>query len=89
MDQNVSFQSAPKEDTTPTIKNYPGFGDLVVGRSGDLKVLVTALCMFNDPQVNQYLLDNKLRLEDRITKTKIFPREGMALPNGEVYRDAV
>jgi hypothetical protein len=26
-------------------------------------------------------------MSDRITKTKIFPREGMALPDGETYKE--
>jgi hypothetical protein len=31
------------------------------------------------------MLSNKLKVVDRMTKTEIFPRDGMALPNGEVY----
>ena len=50
-------------------------------------IIVTALCLQNHPQVNKFLLAQKLRLVDRITKTKIFTREGMALPNGETYTE--
>jgi hypothetical protein len=75
------------EDRIPNIKHYAGFGDLVVGRSTDNKVIITALCMLNDPTVNQYLLDNGLKLADRITKTVVFPREGMALPEGQTYKE--
>ena len=71
----------------PAVKNYPGFGELTIGTSDANKVIVTALCMLNDPKVNQYLLDNKLKMVDRITKTKIFPREGMSLPE-ETYVEA-
>ena len=76
------------EDKIPVLKNYEGFGDLIVGRSADIKVLITALCMLDHPLVNQYLLDNKLKLSDRITKTSVFPREGMSLPNGQVYKES-
>jgi hypothetical protein len=81
-----SFNGRPADvDSVPIIKNYEGLGDLVVGRTADTRVVIIALCMLNNPLVNQYLLDNKLKLSDRITKTAVFPREGMALPNGEVY----
>ena len=66
----------------PTIKEYPDFGELTIGISDPTMISFTALCMLNDPQINQFLLDNKLRMSDRVTKTKIFPREGMALPEG-------
>lgn len=69
----------------PVIKEYEGFGELVIGTSDKTKVIVTALCMLDHPQVNQYFLDNKLKMVDRITKTRIFPREGMSLPGGEVF----
>lgn len=70
----------------PTIKEYPGFGELTIGTSDANKIIVTALCMLDNPQVNQFFLDNKLRMSDRITKTRIFPREGMSLPEG-VYTE--
>lgn len=73
------------EEAIPVVKSYPGIGELVTGGSDTTRVILTALCMLNDPQVNQYLLDCKLRLSDRLTKTVIFPREGMSLPDGNVY----
>jgi hypothetical protein len=73
------------EDTLPTIKTYEGFGDLVSGRGKEGYVMFVAICMLDHPLVNQYLLDNNVKFSDRITKTQIFPREGMALPGGVVY----
>lgn len=77
------------EDTIPTIQNFEGIGELTVGGSaagGDAtRMLFNALAMLNNPLVNSYLLAQKLKLSDRMTKTRIFPREGMALPNGEIY----
>jgi hypothetical protein len=75
------------EESIPVIQHYEGFGELVTGGSDVLKVLTTALCMLDDPRVNQYLLDCKLKLSDRITKTKIFPRKGMSLPDGMTYEE--
>jgi len=72
----------------PTIKEYPGFGELTIGTSDANKVIVTALCMLDDPRINQFFLDNKLKMTDRITKTAIFPREGMSLPVG-VYMENI
>lgn len=74
-----------KNEYTPIVRNYEGVGELAVGGSDVQKILATALCLLNHPVVNQYFLDGKLRLQDRITKTRIFPREGMALPNGQTY----
>jgi hypothetical protein len=76
------------EEGIPVVKSYPSFGELVTGGSDVTRVMLTALCMLNDPQVNEYLLDCKLRLSDRLTKTAIFPREGMSLPAGNVYVSA-
>lgn len=73
------------EETTPVIRTYEGFGELVVGSNDVNKVVFTCLCLLNHPQVNQFLLDSKLVLKDRITKTAIFPRDGMALSNGQTY----
>ena len=73
------------EDSIAKIQHYPGIGELTVG--GGREVLWVALCMLNDPLVNQYLLDSLLRLEDRMTKTRVFPRVGMALPNGQFYEE--
>ena len=57
---------------------YPGDG---------AGVIVAALAAMNDPNVNEVLLAFKVGFSDRFTKTKVFPRKGMALPNGEVYTD--
>jgi len=80
-----------EEDNIPTMQHFEGIGELTVGgaaASGDVnRILFTALAVANNPQVNAYLLANKLKLADRFTKTKVFPREGMALPNGEVYHE--
>lgn len=79
------------EDNIPKVQEFEGFGELTVGgsvASGDItRVLFTVIAMLNDPTVNSFLLANKLKMTDRVTKTKIFPREGMALPNGEVYSE--
>lgn len=81
-----SFQSpSPVEEVK--IENFEGFGDLTVGVGSNWQILFTALCMQNHPQTNKFLLAQKLRLTDKMTKTKIFPREGMALPNGEIYKE--
>lgn len=77
------------EKEIPVVRNYEGVGELVVGSSDATRVLVTAICLLNHPAVNQFLLDNKLKLQDRLTKTKIFPRDGMSLPNGEVFKSPV
>lgn len=69
----------------PQVKNYPGIGELVVTGGDPIRVMLTALCMLNNPQVNGFFLDNKLKMSDRLTKTQIFPREGMALPDGQTY----
>lgn len=77
------------EDYIPTIQEFEGFGELTVGGSvsgGDTtRVVLTALAMLDHPTVNSYFLAQKLKMSDRMTKTIIFPREGMSLPNGETY----
>ncbi len=79
------------EDSIPTIQMFEGFGELTVGGSasgGDTnRVLFTALAMLNYPMVNSYFLAQKLKLSDRMTKTRIFPRDGMALLNGETFSE--
>ncbi len=70
------------------IEEFEEFGEITVGgSSSNWYLLTTALCLLNDPQVNKFMLANKLKISDRITKTKIFPRNGMALPKGEVYEE--
>ena len=69
-----------------TIEEFEGFGEITVGgTSSNWYLIVVALCLQDSPQVNKFLLANKLKIVDRMTKTRIFPRDGMALPNGEVY----
>lgn len=81
-----SFDGRTSEEAQgPTTKNYPGFGELVVGGGDPLRVMLTAMCMLDNPQVNQFLLDHKLKMSDKLTKTQIFPREGMALPDGKNF----
>jgi hypothetical protein len=83
--------STPDQPQNPAemvkVEDFEGNGDLTVGVGSTLHILVTALCMFDDPRVNHFLLAQKLKLSDKMTQTKIFPREGMALPNGEVYNE--
>jgi hypothetical protein len=68
------------------IEDFEGFGEITVGgTSSNWYLIFVAFSLQNNPQVNKFLLANKVKLQDRMTKTKIFPREGMALPNGEVY----
>ncbi len=74
---------------TASIENFEGIGDITTGIGGVEHVLAVSLCILNNPQVNKFLLAQKLKLSDRITKTKIFPREGMALPDGEVYHEPI
>lgn len=69
------------------IEHFEGVGDLTIGTGSNWVILITALCLLDHPQVNKFFLAQKLRLTDRITKTNVFPREGMALPNGEVYEE--
>ncbi len=70
------------------IVEFEGVGEITVGgASSNWYVIMVALCLQDDPQVNKYMLANKLRIVDRMTKTKVFPRAGMALPDGEVYEE--
>jgi len=78
-------RSAAAGKEIPIVKNYEGIGELVVGGGDATRTIVVALCLLDHPVVNQYLLDNKLKIQDRLTKTRIFPREGMSLPNGETF----
>lgn len=81
----TQFQSTNPADDMKVEKIEP-LGELAVGGgSANAQFLLTALCILDDPNLNKFFLVNKLKLRDRLTKTEIFPREGMALPNGEVY----
>jgi len=81
----VQFDARRDGEEIPVVKDYEGFGELVTGSSDPTRVILTALCMLNDPKVNSYLLDCKLKMSDRITKTQIFPRAGMPLSDGSVF----
>ena len=82
----TDFQpKSPAEDIK--VENIEPLGELMVGGgSANAQFLLTALSILNDPNLNHFFLVNKLKLSDRFTKTKIFPRDGMALPNSEVYK---
>ncbi len=69
------------------VENFEGIGELTIGVGSNWHILTTALCLLNHPQVNKFLLAQQLKMSDRMTKTTIFPREGMALPPGEVYKE--
>lgn len=81
-----SFQS-PSPAEVIKIEHFEGIGDLTIGVGSNWQIIVTALCIQNHPQTNKFLLAQKLKLTDKMTKTQIFPREGMALPNGETYKE--
>ncbi len=69
------------------VETIEPIGELTVGAgSVDYRFYLTALCVLNHPDVNNFFLKNKLKFKDRLTGTQIFPRDGMALPNGEVYK---
>lgn len=62
-------------------------GEITVGGgSADYRFFLTSLCVLNNPNLNNFFLKNKLKFKDRLTGTQIFPREGMPLLNGEVYK---
>ena len=88
----TKFDGAPSKPQSEdplavaAVENFAGIGEITIGIGSNWHILTTALCLLNDPQVNKYLLAQKLKLTDRMTKTKIFPREGMALPDGQTYR---
>ncbi len=77
------------EDSLDIVKveYFEGIGEVTIGIGDNWRTVMMALCLLNDPQVNKYLLLRKLKFSDRMTKTKIFPRQGMALPDGQVYHD--
>lgn len=65
-------------------------GEMTVGGTSDVnRVIMLALANMNDPFVNEVLLAFQVKFSDRFTKTRVFPRNGMALPNGEVYTEKV
>ncbi len=82
----TQFQTqSPVDDLK--VENVEPVGELTVGGgSVNPQFVITCLCILNNPQLNNFFLLNKLKFRDRMTGTQIFPREGMALPNGEVYK---
>ncbi len=86
--ENIPDEMQPKNPLeTVIVENFEGVGELTIGVGSTNQILATAVVLINHPQANKFLLVQKLKLSDRITKTKIFPREGMALPNGETYKE--
>ena len=70
------------------VEEFEGFGEITVGGSSSNWYLeMVGQCLANHPLTNKFFLANKLKIVDRMTKTRIFPRVGMALPNGEVYEE--
>lgn len=90
---NLKLENVPDNLQNPSpldtlkIVNFEGIGDLTIGVGSNWHIIATALCLLNHPEINKFFLAQKLRLNDRITKTKVFPRNGMALPGGEVYEE--
>ena len=71
-------------------QNITNIGELTVGGTSEVnRVILLALANLNDPHVNEVLLAFQVKFSDRFTKTRIFPRENMSLPNGEVYKEPV
>jgi hypothetical protein len=70
------------------VKDIPNIGELTVGGTNDpMRVVIAALAALNNPNVNEVLLAFRVKFSDRFTKTRVFPRDGMALPDGEVYKE--
>ena len=84
--EGIQGVQAPPVDVVK-IEEFEDFGELTIGAGSNWTIVITALCLLDHPRINKFLLAQKLKLADRITKTKIFPREGMALPSGEVYQE--
>jgi len=86
--ENIPNEMQPESPLeTVIIENFEGVGELTIGVGSTNQILATAVVLLNHPQVNKFLLAQKMKMSDRITKTKIFPREGMALPDGETYKE--
>ncbi len=83
------FQAKSSTNAADALKvvTVAPIGELTVGAgSADSRFYLTALCILDNPDVNNFFLLNKLKFKDRLTGTQIFPRDGMALPNGESYK---
>ena len=85
----TEFKGTPQDIVDAIrVEEFEGFGEITVGGSSDnWRLIITAMSLLDHPLLNKFFLANKLKLSDRITKTKMFPRVGMSLPNGEVYKD--
>ncbi len=70
---------------TPQVVDIEGIGEIMAGHGSSNSIIVAALCMLNDPRINKYFLASQLKLDDRVTGTRVFPREGMLLPDGEIH----
>ncbi len=73
------------EEPKLTVLDVEGIGEIMVGHADVQATLMLAAVAQNNPTINQILLASNLKFTDRTTGTKIFPREGMPLPNGEIY----
>lgn len=89
----TSFQGTRAPDKIK-IRTLTNIGEVVVGGVSTpdpilqrMYVILLALINTNDPFVNEALLAQDVKFLDRFTKTKIFPRVGMALPNGQTYTE--
>jgi len=76
------------------VQKLSNVGEVVVGgvKAADPTrqlqfVFLTTLANMNNPEVNEALLAYGIKFSDIFTKTKIFPRDGMVLPNGAVYQE--
>ena len=86
MSKKVGLPAGSFVDTLRTEIVEP-IGELTVGvDSVTPQFLMICLCILDDPALNSFLLKNKVKFKDRLTGTQIFPRDGMSLPNGEVYK---
>jgi hypothetical protein len=82
---NALNEAPPEPLEILKVEDFEGIGEITIGVGSDKHILMTAIVLMDNPQANKFLLAQKLKLSDRLTKTKIFPRTGMALPDGEVY----
>jgi len=72
------------------VQSFTNLGEITVGGTSDpLRVVLIALANLNNPEVNEVLQAFQVKFVDRFTSTNVFPRDGMALPNGAVYKTPV
>ena len=88
---NIPDKFQPKDtiidDKVPAVLNFEGIGEIMVSHGNATTALAVAMCLLNNPNVNKYFLASNLKLDDRLTGTRIFPREGMSLPEGETFNE--